>query len=180
MAFLALEFVPATLRPGREELLEGLLVGGQVLLEAVHRLFVTLTGLLPAEAAAGHGASTGHRPIDNGELVGIQDGLAAIFLKLVVAAVMSPAAPVCGIHREPFAPKPTVAAISVIGEEGAAPCDVFDHPLELPETAEGGGCPVEDEDKEDGNALHSRGDQEVHGSGISPSFASLAPTEWLR
>ena len=34
---------------------------------------------------------------------------------------------------------------------------------------------VEDEDKEDGNALHSRGDQEVHGSGISPSFASLAP-----
>ena len=68
MAFLALEFVPATLRPGREELLEGLLVGGQVLLEAVHRLFVTLTGLLPAEAAAGHGASTGHRPIDNGEL----------------------------------------------------------------------------------------------------------------
>ena len=68
VAFLALEFVPATLRPGREELLEGLLVGGQVLLEAVHRLFVTLTGLLPAEAAAGHGASTGHRPIDNGEL----------------------------------------------------------------------------------------------------------------
>lgn len=58
MAFLALEFVPATLRPGWEELLEGLLVGGQVLLEAVHRLFVTLTGLLPAEAAAGHGAST--------------------------------------------------------------------------------------------------------------------------
>lgn len=99
MAFLALEFVPATLRPGREELLEGLLVGGQVLLEAVHRLFVTLTGLLPAEAAAGHGASTGHRPIDNGELVGIQDGLAAIFLKLVVAAVMSPAAP-SGGERE--------------------------------------------------------------------------------
>lgn len=42
---------------------------------------------------------TGHSPIDNGELVGIQDGLAAIFLKLVVAAVMSPAAP-SGGERE--------------------------------------------------------------------------------
>lgn len=58
VAFLALAFVPATLGPGGEELLEGFLIGGQVLLEAVHRLFITLTGLLSAETAAAHGAST--------------------------------------------------------------------------------------------------------------------------
>lgn len=58
MASLTLEFVRATLGPGGEELLEGFLISGQVLLEAVHRLFVTLTGLLPAKAAAAHGAST--------------------------------------------------------------------------------------------------------------------------
>lgn len=58
VASLTLEFVRATLGPGGEELLEGFLIGGQVLLEAVHRLFVTLTGLLPAKAAATHGAST--------------------------------------------------------------------------------------------------------------------------
>lgn len=91
-----MEFVPATLGPGGEELLESFLVGGQVLLEAVHRQFVTLTGFLPAQAAATHGASTGHGPVDNGKLIGIQDGLAAIFLKLVVATVMSPAAPSSG------------------------------------------------------------------------------------
>lgn len=39
---------------------------------------------------------TGHGPVDNGKLIGIQDGLAAIFLKLVVATVMSPAAPSSG------------------------------------------------------------------------------------
>lgn len=58
VACLAMEFVPATLGPGGEELLESFLVGGQVLLEAVHRQFVTLTGFLPAQAAATHGAST--------------------------------------------------------------------------------------------------------------------------
>lgn len=47
--------------------------------------------------------------------------------------------PVSVIHRDPFAPEPTVAAISIIGEEGAPPCDMLDHPLELPEAAEGGG-----------------------------------------
>lgn len=36
---------------------------------------------------------TRHSPIDNAELVAIQDGLAAMLLQLVVAAVVSPAAP---------------------------------------------------------------------------------------
>lgn len=57
-ASLAPEFVPAALGPAEEDLLEGFLVGVQVLLEAVHRLPVTLTGLLPAEAAAAQGVST--------------------------------------------------------------------------------------------------------------------------
>lgn len=48
----------ATLGPAEEDLLEGLLVGAQVLPEAVHRLLVTLAGLLPTEAAASQGAST--------------------------------------------------------------------------------------------------------------------------
>lgn len=50
MASLALEFVLAAVGPAGE-LLEVLLVGGQVLFEAVGRLHVTLTGLQPAEAA---------------------------------------------------------------------------------------------------------------------------------
>lgn len=36
---------------------------------------------------------TRHSPIDNAELIAIQDGLAAMLLQLVVAAVVSPAAP---------------------------------------------------------------------------------------
>lgn len=39
------------------------------------------------------------------------------------------------IHRGPSAPKSTVAAVSIIGEEGAAPGHLFDHPLKLPEAA---------------------------------------------
>lgn len=58
VASLAPEFVLAAREPAEEALLEGLIVGVQVLLEAVRRLLVTLAGLLPAEAAATHGAST--------------------------------------------------------------------------------------------------------------------------
>lgn len=58
MASLAPEFVSATLGLAGEDLPEGFLVGVQVFLEAVHRQLVTLTGLLPAEAAATREAST--------------------------------------------------------------------------------------------------------------------------
>lgn len=58
VASLAGEFVSATLGLAEEDLPEGFLVGVQVLLEAVRRQLVTLTGLLPAEAAATLGAST--------------------------------------------------------------------------------------------------------------------------
>lgn len=34
---------------------------------------------------------------------------------------------------------------------------------------------AEDEDKEDSDALHSRGNQEVHGAWVSPSSASSDP-----
>lgn len=50
MASLALEFVLAAVGPAGE-LLEVLLVGGQVLFEAVGRLSVTLAGPQPTEAA---------------------------------------------------------------------------------------------------------------------------------
>lgn len=50
MASLALEFVLAAVGPAGE-LLEVLLVGGQVLFEAVGRLRVTLAGPQPTEAA---------------------------------------------------------------------------------------------------------------------------------
>lgn len=58
VASLAGEFVSATLGLAEEDLPEGFLVGVQVFLEAVRRQLVTLTGLLPAEAAATLGAST--------------------------------------------------------------------------------------------------------------------------
>lgn len=115
MASLALELTPATPRPAGE-LLEVFLVGGQALFEAVCRSLVALAGPQPTEAAdtRTEGTFTGHGPIDEVELVGVQHRLAAQLLQLLIAAVMRQAAPVSVVHGGPFAPKPTVAAISVI------------------------------------------------------------------
>lgn len=63
------------------------------------------------------------------------------------AGLEPPDSPVSVIHRGPFAPKATVAAVSVIGEEGTPPCDVFDHPLKLPEAAMGRGHHCQPENK---------------------------------
>lgn len=115
MASLALEFVLAAVGPAGE-LLEVLLVGGQVLFEAVGRLSVTLAGPQPTEAADARtkGTFTDHGPVDHTELVAIQHGLAAKVLHPLIAAVMGQAAPVSVIHGGPLAPKPAVAAISII------------------------------------------------------------------
>lgn len=61
--------------------------------------------------------------------------------------------PVSVIHGGPFAPKTTVAAISIIREEGAPPCDVFDHPLKLPEAAVGRRHHCRGENKKEDNRV---------------------------
>lgn len=172
-ASLALEFAAAAAGPTGEELLEVFLIGGQALSEAVCRLFVTLAGPQPTEAADTRtkGTFTEHGPVGDMELVAVQHRLAAQPLQLLVAAVVGQAAPVSVIHGGPFAPKPTVAAISVIGEEGTPPSDAFDHPLELPEAAVGGGHQAGGKDHENPEDLHSQGDQGVRGARTTPSSA---------
>lgn len=171
---LALELPPAAAGPAREELLEVFLVGGQARSEAVRRLLVTLTCPQPTEAAdAGtQGTLANHGPVGDVELVAVQHRLAAELLQLPVAAIMRQAASVSVIHGGPFAPKTTVAAISIIREEGAPPCDVFDHPLKLPEAAVGRRHQAGGEDHKNPKGLHSRGHQGVRGTRIAPSSAS--------
>lgn len=61
--------------------------------------------------------------------------------------------PVSVVHGGPLAPESTVAAIAVVGEEGAPPCDVLDHPLKLPEAAVGGGYHCQGENQEEATML---------------------------